>query len=363
MAKARTLVGLDVHATKIVAAVLDAETGELRWFRAGRRCRARRPGCAPGCRGRCARPMRPGRPGTGWRASSRGAAWSAWSRRRARSRARRATASRPIAATPSSWCGCCWPASCTRSASRAPRRRRCAISCARARRSASDLMRAGTGCPSCCCATASASTTGARGPSAIAPGWRRSSSAGRRRRRRCSTPCGAIDALVHRRDALEREIVALLPDSPWQPQVAPAALPARHRHAHRGRAVRRDRRLRALRPRRAADELPRPGPLRVTRPANSAGSGRSPRPAPAHARRLLVEAAWHYRTRPRDRQGARPSARPANPPKRSRSPGARNNACTAPGPGSKQRAKRRTIIAVAAARELAGFCWAITRIE
>src|SRR3954466_1211805 len=35
MAKARTLVGLDVHATKIVAAVLDAETGELAWFRVG----------------------------------------------------------------------------------------------------------------------------------------------------------------------------------------------------------------------------------------------------------------------------------------------------------------------------------------
>jgi len=28
-----------------------------------------------------------------------------------------------------------------------------------------------------------------------------------------------------------------------------------------------------------------------------------------------------------------------------------------------QRAKRRTIIAVAAARELAGFCWAITQTE
>ena len=39
MAKARTLVGLDVHATKIVAAVLDAETGELRWFQRRRRCR------------------------------------------------------------------------------------------------------------------------------------------------------------------------------------------------------------------------------------------------------------------------------------------------------------------------------------
>jgi transposase len=35
MAKARTLVGLDVHATKIVAAVLDAETGQLQTFRMG----------------------------------------------------------------------------------------------------------------------------------------------------------------------------------------------------------------------------------------------------------------------------------------------------------------------------------------
>jgi transposase len=33
MAKARTLVGLDVHAAKIAAAVLDAESGELRTFR------------------------------------------------------------------------------------------------------------------------------------------------------------------------------------------------------------------------------------------------------------------------------------------------------------------------------------------
>jgi len=32
MAKARTLVGLDVHATKVVAAVLDVETGELAFF-------------------------------------------------------------------------------------------------------------------------------------------------------------------------------------------------------------------------------------------------------------------------------------------------------------------------------------------
>jgi transposase len=33
MAKARTLVGLDVHASKVVAAMLDAESGELRFSR------------------------------------------------------------------------------------------------------------------------------------------------------------------------------------------------------------------------------------------------------------------------------------------------------------------------------------------
>ena len=44
---------------------------------------------ARGCRGRCGRRMRPARPGTGWRASSRSGAWSVWSRRRARSRGRR----------------------------------------------------------------------------------------------------------------------------------------------------------------------------------------------------------------------------------------------------------------------------------
>jgi transposase len=35
MAKARTLVGLDVHASKVVAAMLDAETGELRFAKTG----------------------------------------------------------------------------------------------------------------------------------------------------------------------------------------------------------------------------------------------------------------------------------------------------------------------------------------
>lgn len=35
MAQARTVIGLDVHATKIVTATLDIETGELGSFRLG----------------------------------------------------------------------------------------------------------------------------------------------------------------------------------------------------------------------------------------------------------------------------------------------------------------------------------------
>ena len=82
----------------------------------------------------------------------------------------------------------------------------------------------------------------------------------------------------------------------------------------------------------------------------------------AHARRLLVEAAWHYRSRPSigraltDRQDSQPPEAIAvawSAQRRLHRTWTRLEA----------RAKRRTIIAVAAARELAGFAWAITRIE
>jgi transposase len=78
-----------------------------------------------------------------------------------------------------------------------------------------------------------------------------------------------------------------------------------------------------------------------------------------HARRLLVEAAWHYRRRPaisralHDRQDGQPAHAVAiawSAQQRLHRTWQR----------LEQRAKRRTIIAVAAARELAGFCWAIT---
>ena len=81
-----------------------------------------------------------------------------------------------------------------------------------------------------------------------------------------------------------------------------------------------------------------------------------------HARRLLVEAAWHYRPRPSigkaltDRQDGQPAGSDRD----------RLVSAAAAAPHldpPRARAKRRTIIAVAAARELAGFAWAITQIE
>ena len=68
MAKARSLVGLDVHATKVVAAVLDAETGQLLNVRDERREREGGRVLRGVAFGRCGRRIRPGRPGTGWRA-------------------------------------------------------------------------------------------------------------------------------------------------------------------------------------------------------------------------------------------------------------------------------------------------------
>ena len=94
MAKARTLVGLDVHATTIVAAVLDAETGELRTFRMsgeGKEAAAFSAGLPSPVRAA----YEAGRPATGWHASSQSGGWSVWSRRRARSRARAGIGSRP----------------------------------------------------------------------------------------------------------------------------------------------------------------------------------------------------------------------------------------------------------------------------
>jgi transposase len=68
-----------------------------------------------------------------------------------------------------------------------------------------------------------------------------------------------------------------------------------------------------------------------------------------HARRLLVEAAWHYRRPP----GVSTHLRRRQAQRRLHHVWER----------MEHRGKRRTIIAVAAARELAGFCWAIATTD
>ena len=172
---------------------------------------------------------------------------------------------------------------------------------------------------------------------------------------------GAIDALCHRREQLEREIVVMLPSSPWVVQVG---------------------RLRCLR---GVDTLTAVGLCseigdfeRFARagqlssyvglvPSESTTGqqrrlGSITKTGSGHARRLLVEAAWHYRKLPsigttlRDRQEDQPPEAIAiswSAQRRLHRTWTRLEA----------RAKRRTLIAVAAARELAGFAWAITQIE
>lgn len=172
---------------------------------------------------------------------------------------------------------------------------------------------------------------------------------------------GAVDALCHRREQLEREIIAQLPSSPWRVQTG---------------------RLRCLR---GVDTLTavglcaeigdferfaKPGQLMSyvglvpseTTTGQQRRLGSITKTGSAHARRLLVEAAWHYRKRPQvgktltDRQDGQPPAAIAVAWSAQRR---LHHVWTR----LEQRNKRRTLIAAAAARELAGFCWAICQIE
>jgi transposase len=81
-----------------------------------------------------------------------------------------------------------------------------------------------------------------------------------------------------------------------------------------------------------------------------------------HARRLLVEAAWHNRPSPKI---GRPLAerQELQPPEAIAVSWSAQRRLHRTWTRLEARAKRRTIIAVAVARELAGLCWAITQIE
>ena len=108
---------------------------------------------------------------------------------------------------------------------------------------------------------------------------------------------GAVDALVHRRYHLEREIVALLPASPWQVQVGRLrclrgidTLSAAGLCSEIGDFERFARAEQLMSYVGLVPSEQTTGQQRRLGAITKTGSG--------HARRLLVEAAWHYRKRP-----------------------------------------------------------------
>jgi transposase len=172
---------------------------------------------------------------------------------------------------------------------------------------------------------------------------------------------GSIEALCHRREHLEREIVAILPSSPWRREVG---------------------RLRCLR---GVDTLTAVGlcaevgdferfaraeqlmsyvglvPSESTT-GNSRRLGSITKTGSAHARRLLVEAALHYRRTPALRKTLAERQKD-QPPEAVAIAWTAQQRLHRTWTRLEARKKRRTLIAVAAARELLGFCWAITQIE
>jgi transposase len=173
---------------------------------------------------------------------------------------------------------------------------------------------------------------------------------------------GAIDALLVRRETPEATIGELVPDSPWAQTVA------------RLRCLRGIDTLSAVGLRAEIGDFQRferagqmMSFLGLVRSEHSSGQtrrrGQITKSGSGHGRRLLVEAAWHYRRAPargqplKRRQAGQPAHVLAIPWQAQQRPHRTRQRL------DDQRGKRRTIVAVAVARELAGFCWAIANAD
>jgi transposase len=172
---------------------------------------------------------------------------------------------------------------------------------------------------------------------------------------------GAVSALMIRREQLEAEIARALPESPWAQTarrlmclrgidtLTAAGLCAeigdftRFRHPAQVMSY-----LGVVPSEHSSGERRRRGPI------TKSGS--------QHARRLLVEAAWHYRRPPRVAGSLARRQRDGEPEIIALSWKAQRRLHHV-WQRMQQRNKRRTIIAVAAARELAGFCWAVATAD
>jgi len=325
MAKARSLVGLDVHATKIVAAVLDAETGELQYFTLG--------GDVSEAAGLCAGLPRPVRAAYEAGPTGYGLARELAQRRvgcvvAAPSKIPRAAGDRVKTDRRDAEHLVRLLLAGKLHAVRVPGAEEEALrDLVRAREAArADLMR---------CRHRLSKLL-------LRHGVRFEDGQGWTRRHRdwlaevmLDWPAaqatmldvqGAIDALMHRRDALDREIVALLPALPW-------AVQAGRLRCLRGidtlTAVGLCSEIGDFEPFARAEQLM----SHVGLVASQSTTGQQRRQGSitktgcGRARRLLVEAAWHYRPRPRIGK-ALSDRHDGQPPRRSRSPGAPNSACT-----------------------------------
>jgi transposase len=172
----------------------------------------------------------------------------------------------------------------------------------------------------------------------------------------------AVRSLMIRRDRLEREITALAPDSRWARDVARLrclrgieTLSAVGLCVEVGDFARFERPAKLMSFLGLVPSESSSGDKRRQGAITKAGSG--------HARRLLVEAAWHYRRPPR--RGATLLRRQDGQPEHicQISWSAQQRLYRTWRRLDHQRGKRRTIAAVAVARELAGFCWAITTAD
>jgi transposase len=173
---------------------------------------------------------------------------------------------------------------------------------------------------------------------------------------------GAIDVLESRREQLEKAIGELIPSSPWAQTVGRLrclrgvdTLSAIGLCVEIGDFTRFERAAQIMSYLGLVPSENTSGPTRRLGAITKTGS--------RHARRLLVEAAWHYRKTPAKGQALarRQDGQPA--PIIELSWKAQRRLYRVWQRLDTQRGKRRTIVAVAVARELSGFCWAIANSE
>src|SRR5215212_2702114 len=172
---------------------------------------------------------------------------------------------------------------------------------------------------------------------------------------------GAVEALALRRGQLEADIAELLPSSPY-------AVTAKRLMCLRG--------IDTLTAAGVCAEIGDFGRFRhpaqvmsylgVVPSEHSSGDKRRRGPitrsGSQHARRLLVEAAWHYR-RPPSVAGSLARRQLDGEPHVLALSWKAQRRLHHVWQRMEQRSKRRTIIAVAAGRELAGFCWAVATAD